>query len=114
MLNALSLYSPTIIQLQVCMEFGRGLAHDLFEIEVKGIATHKQGLFGQGIDGVRQQVALTNQCNGVVDAQHIDVLPICKISTVHTQVLQDSLHRCIPTGGTGRTKYAWFSAGKNK
>jgi hypothetical protein len=36
------------------MVFGRGFACQLFEIEVKGIATYKQGLLGQRIDGMRQ------------------------------------------------------------
>ena len=64
------------------MEFGRGLAHQLFEIEVEGIATDKQGFLGQGIDGVRQQVALSDQGNGVIDTQHIDVLAKSKIAVV--------------------------------
>jgi hypothetical protein len=64
------------------MKFGRGFAHQLFEIEVEGISTYKQGLLGQGIDGVRQQVALANQRNGVIDAQHIDVLPKSKVAVV--------------------------------
>jgi hypothetical protein len=42
------------------MKFGRGFAHQLFEIEVEGIAAYKQGLLGQGIDGVRQQVAFAD------------------------------------------------------
>jgi hypothetical protein len=64
------------------MEFGRGLAHQLFEIEVEGIAAYKQGFLGQGIDGVRQQIALTDQRYGVIDAQHIDVLPKSKVDVV--------------------------------
>ena len=60
MTNPSSLYSTPLIQLQVRMEFGRGLAHQLFEIEVEGIAAYKQGFLGQGIDGMRQQVALTD------------------------------------------------------
>jgi hypothetical protein len=64
------------------MIFRRRFSCQLFEIEVEGIATHKQGLLGQGIDGVRQQVPLSNQRNGVIDAQHIDILPIRKISIV--------------------------------
>jgi hypothetical protein len=73
------------------MELGRGLAHQLFEIEVEGIAAYKQGLLGQGIDGVRQQIALTDQRDRVIDAQHIDVLPICKIAVVLEKVLQMAL-----------------------
>lgn len=64
------------------MELGRGLAHQLFEIEVEGIAAYKQGFLGQGIDGVRQQIALTDQRNGVIDAQHIDVLAKSKVDVV--------------------------------
>ena len=82
MTNPSSLHSPPLIQLQVGMEFGRGFAHELFEIEVKGIAAYKQGFFGQGIDGMRQQIALTDQRNGIIDAQHIDVLPKSKVTIV--------------------------------
>jgi hypothetical protein len=64
------------------MEFGRGLAHQLFEIEVEGISAYKQGLLGQGIDGVCQQVPLTDQRNGVIDAKHIDVLTKSKVAVV--------------------------------
>ena len=64
------------------MEFGRGFAHQLFEIEVKGIAAYKQGLLGQGIDGVRQQIALADQRDCVIDAQHIDVLAKSKVAVV--------------------------------
>ncbi len=64
------------------MEFGRGLAHELFEIEVKGIAAYKQGFLRQGIDGVGQQIALADQGNGVIDAQHIDVLAKSKVTIV--------------------------------
>ena len=77
-----SLYSPPLIQLQVGMELGRGFAHQLFEIEVEGIAAYKQSLLGQGIDGVRQQIALADQRNGVIDAQHIDVLAKSKVAVV--------------------------------
>jgi hypothetical protein len=64
------------------MEFGRGLAHELFEIEVEGIAAYKQGFLGQGIDGVRQQIALADQRYGVIDAQHIDILTKNKLAVV--------------------------------
>jgi hypothetical protein len=74
------------------MKFGRGLAHELFEIEVKGIAAYKQGFLGQGIDGMRQQ----------------------KVAGILEWIFQDSLHPYVPTSGTVRTKCAWFSAGKNK
>ena len=40
---------------------------------------------------MRQQVALADQRNGVIDAQHIDVLPICKIAVVLEKVLQMAL-----------------------
>jgi hypothetical protein len=66
--NDSTLYSTPLFQLQVRMVFRRGFACQLFEIEVESIATHKQGLLGQGIDGVRQQVPLSNQRNGVIDA----------------------------------------------
>lgn len=82
MTNPSSLYSTPLIQLQVRMEFGRGFAHQLFEIEVKGIAAYKQGLLGQGIDGVRQQIALADQRDCVIDAQHIDVLAKSKVAVV--------------------------------
>ena len=64
------------------MEFGRGFAHELFKIEVEGIAAYKQGFLGQGIDGVRQQIALADQRNGVIDAQDIDILPKSKVAVV--------------------------------
>ena len=64
------------------MKFRRRLAHQLFEIEVEGIATHKQGFLGQGIDGVRQQIALADQRNGVIDAQDISILPKSKVAVV--------------------------------
>jgi hypothetical protein len=64
------------------MELGRGLAHELFEIEVEGIAAYKQGFLGQGIDGVRQQIALSNQRNGVIDPKDIDVLAKSKVAVV--------------------------------
>ena len=82
MTNPSSLYSTPLIQLQVRMEFGRGFAHQLFEIEVKGIAAYKQGLLGQRIDGVRQQIALADQRDCVIDAQHIDVLAKSKVAVV--------------------------------
>ncbi len=80
--NNSTLYSTPLIQLQVRMVFGRGFSCQLFEIEVESIATHKQGFLGQGVDGVRQQVPLPDQRNGIIDAQHIDILPIRKISIV--------------------------------
>jgi hypothetical protein len=64
------------------MELGRRLAHELFEIEVEGIAAYKQGLLGQGIDGVCQQIALADQRNGVIVAQNIDVLDTSKVAVV--------------------------------
>jgi hypothetical protein len=64
------------------MKFRRRLAHQLFEIEVEGIAAYKQGLLGQGIDGVRQQIALADQRNGVIDAQDISILPKSKVAVV--------------------------------
>ena len=64
------------------MIFGRGFSCQLFKIEVEGIAAYKQGLLGQGIDGVRQQIALADQRNGVIDAQHIDVLAKSKVAVV--------------------------------
>jgi hypothetical protein len=64
------------------MIFRRRFSRQLFEIEVEGIATYKQGLLGQGIDGMRQQVPIPDQRNGVIDSQHIDVLPIRKIPIV--------------------------------
>ena len=73
------------------MKFGRGLAHELFEIEVKGIAAYKQGFFGQGIDGMRQQIALSDQRNGVIDPKDIDVLPKSKVAVVLEEVLQVAL-----------------------
>ena len=76
------LYSPPLIQLQVRMEFGRGFAHELFEIEVEGIAAYKQGFLGQGIDGVRQQIALADQRDRVIDPKDIDVLAKSKVAVV--------------------------------
>ena len=64
------------------MEFGRGLAHQLFEIEVEGIAAYKQGFLRQGIDGVRQQVALADQRDCIIDPKDIDVLAKSKITVV--------------------------------
>ena len=64
------------------MIFGRGLAHELFEIEVEGIATDKQGFLGQGINGVRQQIALADQRNGIIDPKDIDVLAKSKVAVV--------------------------------
>ncbi len=64
------------------MEFGKGLAHQHFEIEVEGIAAHTRGFLGQGIDGVHQQIALTDQGNGIIDSQHIDVLTKSKVAVL--------------------------------
>jgi hypothetical protein len=65
--NDSTLHSTALFLLQVRMVFRRGFSCQLFEIEVEGIATHKQGLLGQGIDGMRRQVPLSDQRNGVID-----------------------------------------------
>ena len=82
------------------MVFGRRFACQLFEIEVEGIATYKQGLLRQGIDGMRQQVAFADQRNGVIDSQHIDILAKTKISIVLEQVLYVTL-RAVQLEGEG-------------
>jgi hypothetical protein len=92
--------------LQLRIEFGRGLAHQLFEIEVEGIAAHTRGFLGQGIGGVHQQIALTDQVNGIIDSQHIDVLAKSNVNGIFEWIFQDSLHQCVPKSGIAHTKCA--------
>ncbi len=78
------------------MKLRRGFSSQLFEIEVKRIPALKQGLLGQGVDGMLQQKALSDQGNGKVHLQHIDILPIGEIAVILKQVLQMTLGAVQP------------------
>ena len=78
------------------MKLRRGFTGQLFEIEVKYISAFKQGLLGQGIDGMLQQKPLSNQGNGKVYLQHIDILPISKVAIILKQILQMTLGAVQP------------------
>lgn len=80
------------------MKLRRRFSSQLLEIEVKRIPTLKQGLLGQSIDSMLQQKALSNQGNGKVYLQHVDILPIGKVAVILKQILQMTLGAVQPEG----------------